>query len=95
MNDELYDLLLAHFGTQQSIANTFGVSRPAVAGWKYHVPERVALLCHLSQNISYTYDPSHFQRDKKALKLNCVKPTALPQDSEVTTNDQHVHSEAA
>ncbi|WP_158174846.1 Cro/CI family transcriptional regulator [Grimontia hollisae] len=95
MNDELYDLLLAHFGTQQNIAKAFDVSRPAVAGWKYHVPERVALLCHLSDVISYTYDPSHFKRNEKGLKLICTKPTPLCLDEEVSTHDPNVHSAAA
>ncbi|WBA13878.1 hypothetical protein [Salinivibrio proteolyticus] len=88
-NDQLYDLLLCTFGTEANIAKAFDVER--ATHWKRKVPERVALLCHLSEAIPYRYDPIQYGRNMKGLKLVLEKQTT----NEVTTNDQTIHSAAA
>ncbi|MFL7024290.1 hypothetical protein [Enterovibrio norvegicus] len=97
MNDKLYDILLRFFGTQTSIARAFRVSRPAVAGWKQHVPERIALLCHLSKSIPYKYNPNDYETDGKGLSLYLEMPQMSPEPTqpEVDPNDKPVHSKAA
>lgn len=89
-NDQLYDLLINIFGSEARIAKAFGVER--AAHWKRKVPERIALLCHLSPDIPYQYNPRAYQRDMKGLRLVLEKPTT---NNEVTTNDQTIHLQAA
>lgn len=88
--------LVSILGGVQRVADTFGVSRTAVLKWRTRgIPEYVHLLCHLSALVPYTYDPSHFKRNEKGLKLICTKPTPLCLDEEVSTHDPNVHSAAA
>ncbi|MEI8609974.1 Cro/CI family transcriptional regulator [Enterovibrio sp. Hal110] len=94
---KLFQTLLTHFGTQEHIAKAFGVSRQAVYGWKTHVPERIALLCHLSKSIPYKYNPNDYETDGKGLSLYLEMPQMSPEPTqpEVDPNDKPVHSEAA
>ncbi|CZF79668.1 hypothetical protein [Grimontia marina] len=92
MNDPLFDILKSTFGTEIAIARFFGTVR--AAHWKHHVPENIALLCHLIPDIPYTFDPIRYGRDVKGLKLVLVKPHPTT-NPEVTTNDQDVYSKAA
>ncbi len=95
--DSLYNILISHFKTQIKVGRHYGVSRQAVSRWKVvGVPEEYATLAHLTPDIPYTYDPSHYGRDEKALGLNLVKPTDDQMiTSEEIANDKPVHSEAA
>ena len=73
------EALKKHFGGPGKTAKAFGVSRVSVYQWGTRgVPEHIALLCHLSAEIPYTYKPSDYGRDAKGLNLNLKK---------VTTND--------
>ncbi len=85
----IYTVLIHHFGSEAAIARAFGLKR--VSHFKQHVPERIALLCHLSPHIPYTYDPTHFSRDAKGLHLVLTKPTT----NEVNDHDQTLYSTAA
>ncbi|OEE65893.1 hypothetical protein A1OO_08780 [Enterovibrio norvegicus FF-33] len=91
------DLIVKSLGGVQKVATTFSVSRTAVLKWRSRgIPEYVHLLCHISSQIPYTYDPSAFGKDEKALGLNLVKPTDdQTVTSEEIANDKSVYSEAA
>ncbi|PSU95706.1 hypothetical protein [Photobacterium kishitanii] len=71
MNCNLYNILLRVYGSEAVIAKAFHVER--AAHWRQNVPERIALLCHLSPLIPYTYNPSDFNRDVTALGLKIKK----------------------
>lgn len=89
------DLIVDTFGGVQEAADHFGVSRTAIYKWRERgIPENIHLLCHLSGLFDYTYDPSLFGRDRKALRLK-IKPVNLTTNTEVTTNDQNLHQAAA
>ncbi|CEO39107.1 hypothetical protein [Photobacterium kishitanii] len=75
--DSLYQILLDVFKTEQAIAKAFGLER--ASHFKKKVPEKIALLCHLSKDIPYTYNPSNYGRNGKRLNIKTTK--------EVTTND--------
>ncbi|AWK83853.1 Uncharacterised protein [Photobacterium damselae] len=75
----LYNILLDVYGSETAIAKAFQVER--ASHWKKGIPERIALLCHLSCDIPYTYNPSVYRRDGKSLHLN------LKMTKKVVTND--------
>jgi hypothetical protein len=86
------DCITETLGGVQKAADLFGVSRTAIYKWRARgIPEEVHLICHCSELFDYTYDPSAFGRNGKALRLVLTKPTT----NEVTTNDQNLHSQAA
>ncbi|MCG7588722.1 hypothetical protein [Photobacterium sp. OFAV2-7] len=79
MSDNLYNVLKVKYKTNTAIGTVFGVSRQSASLWRTSgVPETIALLCHLSTDIPYVYNPNHYDRDVKGLNLNIQK---------VTTND--------
>lgn len=87
------DYVVRTLGGVQKAANFFGVSRTAVYKWRERgIPEEIHFICHCSELFDYTYDPSEFGRDGKALGLVLTKPTT---NNEVTTNDQTIHLQAA
>ncbi|PSU23847.1 hypothetical protein C0W35_18330 [Photobacterium kishitanii] len=77
--DPLFLILLDVFKTEKVIASTFGLER--ASHFKKKVPEKIALLCHLSEDIPYIYNPSNYGRHRKGLKLN------LETTKKVMTND--------
>lgn len=79
MTCKLYDILLDVYGSETTIAKAFQVER--ASHWRKRTPERIALLCHLSHDIPYTYNPNFYGRDGKSLHLN------LKTTKKVTTND--------
>ncbi len=83
VNLKLHDVLMATLGSRNKIATLFNVSPQAVSLWKKTgVPERIALLCHLSEDIPYIFNPSDYGVDNKGrLKLN------LETTKKVMTND--------
>ncbi|MGL4219420.1 MAG: hypothetical protein ACRCSS_02150 [Shewanella sp.] len=70
--DPLYSKLLSIYGTEAAMAKEFGVTRTLC--WKEKVPEKIALLCHLSPDIDYTYQPEAYGRGRTNLNLNLAKP---------------------
>ena len=76
--DPLFKTLLDVYGSELAVAKAFGCSR--APHWKNKVPERIALLSHLSPKIPYTYNPSEFERDVKSLGIKIKQ-------QKVTTND--------
>ncbi|TGZ35350.1 hypothetical protein EQ875_01631 [Photobacterium damselae subsp. damselae] len=80
-NQDLRSTLYEVLGGRNNVAKFFNVSPQAVSLWKEKgVPEKIALLSHLSVKIPYTYNPSDFDRDGKSLGLNIKQ-------KKVTTND--------
>ncbi|QKJ87436.1 hypothetical protein PMPD1_2494 [Paramixta manurensis] len=71
----LYQMLKEKFRTDTAIADALGVARPAVHTWRKHIPERIALLCHLSPDIPYVYNPADYGRDPNRLGLALTKPS--------------------
>ncbi|GKX50580.1 hypothetical protein [Budvicia aquatica] len=71
----LYHVLQDKFGSDTKIAKQFNVKRPSVFHWRREVPEKVALLCHLSPNIPYTYNPADYGRNSDNLDLVLSKPS--------------------
>ncbi|WP_419207567.1 hypothetical protein ACN08N_23685 [Photobacterium leiognathi subsp. mandapamensis] len=76
--DPLFKTLLDVYGSELAVAKAFGCSR--APHWKDKVPERIALLSHLSPKIPYTYNPSDYNVDVKALGIKIKQ-------KKVTTND--------
>ncbi|PWI34863.1 hypothetical protein DI392_00855 [Vibrio albus] len=85
--NSLYQILLNHFGTEAKVARVFNIGR--AQHFQKHVPERVALLCHLDPTIPYTYHPSHYGKNYEGLSLD------LTTKKEVTTNENQTHQRAA
>ncbi|MDA1378705.1 hypothetical protein PCI56_01090 [Plesiomonas shigelloides subsp. oncorhynchi] len=65
--DPLYKTLLDKYSTEAGIAKAFGVAR--AVSWRDKVPEKIALLCHLSPDINYTYNPHDYGREIEQLNL--------------------------
>ncbi|HHL2712691.1 hypothetical protein [Yersinia rohdei] len=70
----LYQILKEKYGTDSEIAKAFGVERPTVFPWRKVAPEKVALLCHMSTDIPYTYNPADYGRNPENLSLVLTKP---------------------
>ncbi|PSU19597.1 hypothetical protein CTM97_21710 [Photobacterium phosphoreum] len=82
MTKSLYETLKLKYKTNTAIGCIFNVTRQSVSHWKVNgIPENIALLCHLSPQIQYKYNPIDFGRVNKGLKLN------LETTKKVTTND--------
>ncbi|PSU88138.1 hypothetical protein C0W42_13515 [Photobacterium kishitanii] len=82
MTSSLYEILKLQYKSDAAIGCVFNVTRQSVSHWKVNgVPEKIALLCHLSHQIQYKYNPIDFGRVNKGLKLN------LETTKKVTTND--------
>ena len=80
-NQNLRSILYDVLGGRNKVAEFFNVSPQAVSLWKEKgVPEKIALLSHLSSKIPYTYNPSEFERDVKSLGIKIKQ-------QKVTTND--------
>lgn len=77
--DPLFKTLLDVFGSELAVAKAFGCSR--APHWKDKVPERIALLSHLSPKIPYTYNPSAFDRDMKGLGIKIKQKKVTTYDS--------------
>ena len=78
---ELMDTLIAKYGNVTKTAKVFGVTHTAVVKWKTKgAPLHVALLCHLSKEIPYIFNPSDYKVDMKGLGIKIKQ-------KKVTTND--------
>ncbi len=69
--DPLYLILVDQFKTEQAIAKYFGLER--AVHFKNKVPERIALLCHLSRDIPYVFDAARYKCNARHLNLNLSK----------------------
>ncbi|MEC6796809.1 hypothetical protein VXS03_07100 [Photobacterium sp. S4TG1] len=80
--NNLIQTLIVKYGNVTKTAKAFSVSHTAVVKWKKNGPPlHIALLCHLSEDIPYIFNPSDYGVDDKGLKLN------LETTKKVTTND--------
>lgn len=76
----LYEILKEQIGSNAEIGRLFpskGKARTgqAVGKWRAQgVPEDIALLCHLSPKIPYTYNPADYGRNPENLSLVLTKP---------------------
>lgn len=87
--DPLFKTLLDVYGSELAVAKAFGCSR--APHWKDKVPERIALLSHLSPKIPYTYNPSDFDRDVKALGLKIKQPKVTTNDSTKSVSNANIN----
>ncbi|WP_342230005.1 hypothetical protein [Yersinia enterocolitica] len=77
---KLYEILKTEIGSNAEIGRRFpakGKPRTGQAVGKWHsqgVPEDIALLCHLSSCIPYTYNPADYGRNPENLSLVLTKP---------------------
>ncbi|CAI1012063.1 hypothetical protein [Serratia fonticola] len=77
---QLYEILKQQIGSNAEIGRRFpskGKARTgqAVGKWKAQgVPEDIALLCHISSVIPYTYNPADYGRNPENLSLVLTKP---------------------
>lgn len=77
---KLYEILKTEIGSNAEIGRRFpakGKPRTgqAVGKWRSQgVPEDIALLCHLSSCIPYTYNPADYGRKLKMHCHYCAKP---------------------
>ncbi|MGF1727042.1 hypothetical protein [Photobacterium nomapromontoriensis] len=88
----LIEVLISKYGNVTKAAQAFGVSHVAVVKWRKNgAPLHIALLCHISKDIPYIFNPSDYGVDEKALNLN------LKTTKKVTTNDhtKHIRKNAA
>lgn len=89
------DYITKTLGGVQKAADFFGVTRTALYKWRARgIPEEIHFICHCSKFFNYTYEPSAFGRDGKALGLVLENPTTKPND-EVTTNDDTIYLQAS
>ncbi|MBL3524155.1 hypothetical protein IM876_15865 [Serratia plymuthica] len=70
----LYQILKDKYGSDSDIAKAFCVERPTVFTWRKTTPEKIALLCHISPEIPYTYNPADYGRNPENLSLVLTKP---------------------
>ncbi|KAB7687399.1 hypothetical protein [Plesiomonas shigelloides] len=71
MNKLTVETLVESFGGVSKAAERFNVTRTAVLKWRTRgVPEYVALLCHLSPCVDYTFRPQDYGREQFPLLLD-------------------------
>lgn len=87
--DPLFKTLLDIYGSELAVAKAFGCSR--APHWKEKVPERIALLAHLSPKIPYIYNPSSFERDMKALGIKIKQPKVTTNDSTKSVSNTNIN----
>lgn len=63
-------------GGIKKTAERYGITDVAVRQWRRRgIPEHIALLCHLSPDIPYMYNPADYGRDPHSLGVSLIKPT--------------------
>ena len=68
------DKLVESFGSVNETAARFHVTRTAILKWRTRgIPEYVALLCHLSPDVQYTFQPHDYGREDLPLQLELKK----------------------
>lgn len=83
MNKLTVDKLVESFGGVSKAAERFNVTRTAILKWRSRgIPEYVALLCHLSPTVDYTFRPQDYGREQFPLQL--YKDQQLPLEMEET-----------
>lgn len=89
---ELMDTLIAKYGNVTKTAKAFGVTHTAVVKWKTKgAPLHVALLCHLSNEIPYIFNPSDYKVDVKALGLKIKQPKVTTNDSTKSVSNTNIN----
>ncbi|MEQ9721269.1 hypothetical protein ABQG65_08740 [Yersinia alsatica] len=67
--------VIKHFSSPYLAAQALECSYEAIKTYrKRGFPERVALLCHMSTAIPYTYNPADYGRNPENLRLVLTKP---------------------
>lgn len=68
--------ILSQFGSPDKAKMALECSYESIKAYrKRGFPEKVALLCHLSPDIPYTYNPADYGRNPDNLGLALSKPT--------------------
>lgn len=67
--------VINHFDSPYEAAEALECSYEAIKTYrKRGLPEKVALLCHMSNSIPYTYNPADYGRNPENLSLVLTKP---------------------
>ncbi|HDL6956636.1 TPA: hypothetical protein PXR55_003062 [Yersinia enterocolitica] len=67
--------VINHFSSPYQAAKALECSYEAIKTYrKRGLPEKVALLCHMSIDIPYTYNPADYGRNPENLSLVLTKP---------------------
>lgn len=67
--------VINYFSSPYQAAAALECSYEAIKTYrKRGLPEKVALLCHMSTNIPYTYNPADYGRNPENLSLVLTKP---------------------
>ncbi|CQI96041.1 hypothetical protein B4900_11455 [Yersinia rohdei] len=67
--------VINHFSSPYQAAKALECSYEAIKTYrKRGLPEKVALLCHMSTDIPYTYNPADYGRNPENLSLVLTKP---------------------
>ncbi|MEI7340482.1 hypothetical protein WCT87_03180 [Pectobacterium brasiliense] len=72
---EAAEKVIRHFDSPYQAATALECSYEAIKTYrKRGLPEKVALLCHMSTDIPYVYNPTDYGRNPENLNLVLTKP---------------------